>query len=63
MTDVMPRRPSIDQLAEGVASIFGIYRGVDPNLAFPVPEPLDLPVDKSAPPIKLRKSLEVVHAP
>ena len=62
VTDVMPRRPSIDQLAEGVASIFGIYRGVDPNLAFPTPEPVDMPIEKNAPPIKLRKSLEVVHA-
>jgi hypothetical protein len=59
----MPRRPSIDQLAEGVASIFGIYRGVDPNVMFPVPDPIEMPVEKGAPPIKLRRSLEIAHAP
>jgi len=63
VTDVMPRRPSIDQLAEGVASIFGIYRGVDPNQAFPIPAPVEMPIEKSAPPARAKRSLEVVNAP
>ena len=63
VTDVMPRRPSLDQLTEGVASIFGVYRGVDPN-GFPVPAPEELPIERaSAPaPIRLRRSAEVAHA-
>lgn len=31
MTDVMPRRPDWAQLKESVLSIFGVYKGVDPN--------------------------------
>jgi radical SAM superfamily enzyme YgiQ (UPF0313 family) len=31
MTDVMPRRPDWPQIKESVLSIFGVYKGVDPN--------------------------------
>lgn len=49
MTDVMPRRPDLAQLKECALSIFGIYRGVDPNWHSP-PRPEWLPtVDVPAP--------------
>lgn len=48
MTDVMPRRPDLAQLRESVLSIFGVYRGVDPNWHSP-PRPEWLPtVDRAA---------------
>jgi radical SAM superfamily enzyme YgiQ (UPF0313 family) len=31
MTDVMPRRPDWHQIKESALSIFGVYRGTDPN--------------------------------
>jgi len=43
VTDVMPRRPNLEQLMEGLLSVFGVYRGQDPNV-FPVPEPEALPI-------------------
>lgn len=43
VTDIMPRRPDLQQLAEVLGSIFGVYRGDDPN-RFEVPEPEQLPV-------------------
>lgn len=42
MTDVMPRRPDLLQLKESVLSIFGVYKGVDPN-RYPPPRPERLP--------------------
>ncbi len=36
MTDVMPRRPNFDQLKETVLSVFGVYKGNDPN-RYPAP--------------------------
>ncbi len=49
MTDVMPRRPNILQLKESLLSIFGVYKGVDPNWHSP-PRPEWLPtVDVPAP--------------
>lgn len=48
MTDVMPRRPDLAQLRECALSIFGVYRGVDPNWHSP-PRPEWLPtVDVAA---------------
>jgi anaerobic magnesium-protoporphyrin IX monomethyl ester cyclase len=43
VTDVMPRRPNLEQLVEGLLSVFGIYRGQDPNV-FPTPAPEALPI-------------------
>src|SRR6185503_3320221 len=42
VTDVMPRRPNRKQLAEGLLSIFGIYRGFDRN-RFDLPPTEELP--------------------
>lgn len=42
MTDVMPRRPDLAQLKESLLSIFGIYKGADPNWHSP-PRPEWLP--------------------
>jgi radical SAM superfamily enzyme YgiQ (UPF0313 family) len=65
MTDVMPRRPDRAQLLEGLASVFGLYRGVDPNW-HPVPLPVRLPtVDhrlEAAAPISLRRQEPAPHA-
>ena len=47
VTDVMPRRPNRKQLAEGLLSIFGIYRGVDRN-RFVAPPPASLPIVQTA---------------
>lgn len=48
MTDVMPRRPDLAQLTESLLSVFGLYRGLDPNWHSP-PRPEWLPtVDASA---------------
>jgi len=48
MTDVMPRRPDLAQLKESLLSVFGVYRGLDPNWHSP-PRPEWLPtVDASA---------------
>jgi hypothetical protein len=62
MTDVMPRRPNLAQLKESVLSIFGVYRGVDPNWHSP-PRPEWLPTvdvpkakDDSGPPIALGRT-------
>jgi hypothetical protein len=49
VTDVMPRRPSLSQMKEGLLSIFGIYRGVDYN-RFVAPEPEQLPIVSSEEP-------------
>jgi hypothetical protein len=60
----MPRRPSLQQMKEGLLSIFGIYRGVDYN-RFEAPEPELLPiVQTEAPkPKRLRVlSTEARHA-
>lgn len=43
VTDVMPRRPNLEQLLEGLLSVFGVYRGQDPNV-FPIPDPETLPI-------------------
>lgn len=43
MTDVMPRRLDWEQLKESALSIFGVYKGVDPN-RHPLPDPVVLPV-------------------
>ena len=60
ITDVMPRRPSLAQMKEGLLSIFGHYRGVDRN-RFKAPAPQPLPVvDRTAPVAKPRK-LRVVE--
>jgi radical SAM superfamily enzyme YgiQ (UPF0313 family) len=48
MTDVMPRRPDLAQLKESIASIFGVYRGADPNWHSP-PRPEWMPTVESAP--------------
>jgi hypothetical protein len=42
MTDVMPRRPDWAQLRESALSIFGVYKGVDPNWHSP-PRPEWMP--------------------
>jgi radical SAM superfamily enzyme YgiQ (UPF0313 family) len=42
MTDVMPRRPDLAQLKESVLSIFGVYRGAEPNWGSP-PRPEWMP--------------------
>lgn len=42
MTDVMPRRPDLRQLKESLMSIFGVYKGVDPNWHSP-PRPEWMP--------------------
>lgn len=55
MTDVMPRRPNFAQLKECVKSIFGVYRGEDPNWHSP-PRPEWLPtveLSPQAPPVGL----------
>jgi hypothetical protein len=39
----MPRRPNLEQLMEGLLSVFGVYRGRDPNV-FPIPQPEALPI-------------------
>ncbi len=60
VTDVMPRRPSLDQIAEGIASIFGFYGGVDPN-GFPAPDPEEtIPIEhlRGQAPIRLRRGAE-----
>jgi radical SAM superfamily enzyme YgiQ (UPF0313 family) len=66
MTDVMPRRPDLAQIKECALSIFGVYRGIDPNWHSP-PRPEWMPtvdIAKEAPPtveraaralVKLRK--------
>jgi hypothetical protein len=61
VTDVMPRRPSITQLAEGLGSIFGMYRGRDPN-GFIAPAPEDLPIERIAKVAPKKRALEVIHA-
>ena len=43
VTDVMPRRLDWEHLAEGVLSVFGVYRGRDEN-HFRAPAPVELPV-------------------
>ncbi|MFO0549693.1 MAG: radical SAM protein [Polyangiaceae bacterium] len=59
MTDVMPRRPDLRQLRESVLSIFGVYKGVDPNWHSP-PRPEWLPTVESdaadQETVKLRRS-------
>ena len=42
VTDVMPRRPNLEQMKEGLLSIFGIYRGFDRN-RFDLPPTEELP--------------------
>ena len=50
MTDVMPRRPKIKELAESLLGVFGVYRGKDDHW-FEVPKSTMLPtVDLSASP-------------
>jgi anaerobic magnesium-protoporphyrin IX monomethyl ester cyclase len=48
MTDVMPRRPNLEQLVESVMSVFGVYRGEDPNWHSP-PRPEWMPVVRPQP--------------
>ncbi len=43
MTDVMPRRPDLPQLWEGLLSIFGVYEDDDPYY-YDIPEPEILPL-------------------
>jgi hypothetical protein len=43
VTEVMPRRPSFEQLREGLLSVFGVYRGADPN-HHDAPPPERLPI-------------------
>ncbi len=43
MTDVMPRRPDLRQLKEGLLSIFGVFEGKEENW-FPMPPPEELPI-------------------
>jgi anaerobic magnesium-protoporphyrin IX monomethyl ester cyclase len=43
VTDVMPRRPTLEQITEGLLSIFGVYRGVDAN-RFEAPAPVEMPI-------------------
>ena len=67
MTDVMPRRPSLEQMKEGLLSIFGIYRGFDRN-RFDLPPADELPIvdvdADAAPPVRLgAPRREVAHAP
>lgn len=40
MTDVMPRKPDLAQLKEGLLSIFGVFEGKEENW-FPMPEPIE----------------------
>jgi radical SAM superfamily enzyme YgiQ (UPF0313 family) len=65
LTDVMPRRPDLQTLKEGLRSVFGIYQGTDPN-RHPMPAPVPLPiVDGEAAPITLSvrpQKTEVAHA-
>jgi radical SAM superfamily enzyme YgiQ (UPF0313 family) len=63
-TDVMPRRPKWSVIKEGLQSIFGIYRGADPN-RHTAPPPTPLPIvdpDAEAPmaPLTLKRR-EVAH--
>jgi anaerobic magnesium-protoporphyrin IX monomethyl ester cyclase len=58
VTDVMPRRPSLAQMKEGLLSIFGIYKGVDRN-RFEAPPPEHLPIFDAAPP-EPKKRLRVL---
>ncbi|MGZ3417727.1 MAG: B12-binding domain-containing radical SAM protein [Polyangiales bacterium] len=64
MTDVMPRRPDLAQLKESLLSIFGVYRGSDPNWHSP-PRPEWMPVvdhdDQPKPAPKKPRSLQVVR--
>ncbi len=48
MTDVMPRRPNLDQLKETILSVFGVYQGSDPN-HYPPPLVDSLPYVSSQP--------------
>ncbi len=48
MTDVMPRRPDLNTLKEGLMSIFGIYKGADPNWHSP-PRPEWMPTVDAGP--------------
>jgi radical SAM superfamily enzyme YgiQ (UPF0313 family) len=63
VTDVMPRRPTLAQMKEGLLSIFGIYRGFDRN-RFEAPTPDSLPVVDAQPPlVRPRREEVVAHAP
>jgi radical SAM superfamily enzyme YgiQ (UPF0313 family) len=60
MTDVMPRRPDLAQLRESLLSIFGVYRGSDPNWHSP-PRPEWMPVvDHGEAPVSKSRSLKVL---
>jgi len=59
ITDVMPRRPNLAQMKEGLLSIFGIYRGFDRN-RFVAPPPSDLPIVEVAPPAPAKPRLRVL---
>lgn len=59
MTDVMPRRPDFAQLRESLLSVFGVYRGVDPNWHSP-PRPEWLPTVDHQTQTKPKRSLEVL---
>jgi hypothetical protein len=48
MTDVMPRRPDLEQIKESVLSIFGVYRGAEPNWGSP-PRPEWVPTVETVP--------------
>ena len=65
ITDVMPRRPNLEQMKEGLLSIFGIYRGFDRN-RFDLPPTEELPIldpDASSPLRLGTRPREVAHAP
>lgn len=62
VTDVMPRRPSLQQMKEGLLSIFGIYRGVDYN-RFEAPQPEQLPIVTSEAPRPKRLRVLATEAP
>jgi radical SAM superfamily enzyme YgiQ (UPF0313 family) len=60
MTEVMPRKPDLAHLKEGLLSIFGVYAGVEEN-RFPEPKLEDLPMEDAPPDervvVRLTKSL------
>lgn len=61
MTDVMPRRPDLAQIKESLLSIFGVYRGADPNWHSP-PRPEWLPTvdtEDTRKPIQVKKKLPI----